>query len=429
MAIQHLLKNIKTIIITEKAFLKNASFVFGGKIYIAILSLALTPIIARLFTPEDYGEFALYNTIVKNLVVLGTLSLPIAISTIKKSELSKVINLTITVIIASTFIFTGGLLLFNNYLDALFATSLFSKYGYLILLAFVITSTVTTLIALNNRLQKFKTTTQVGIVEATSAKILNLSGGWMALHSIGLILSDFISKVVSLLLLLKNLPKEVTITIPNFLKAKELLQEYKQFPLYIMPSQWIGTLNNNFIILAVAYLFTKNELGKLTLAIGLLSIPLHVLSNTLQPVITERLATLKENKKNRSFLKFIFSTLLLISIVVFTPITLLPSSVFTFALGSNWQGINPIITILSVYYIFLFIDQSVENGFIISNKQKQLFHLSIIELILQVTIIPATYIYDLSLVYVIILLAIARSLVSSIRVVYLWGNINSSLKK
>ena len=419
MAIQPFLKKLHTFIRTEKTFFRNVTFVFSGKVFVAILSLLLTPIIARLFSPEDYGEFALYNTVVKNLVVVGTLSLPLAISTVKKSELSKIFNLTITVIIVFTGLFTVGLFLFFPSLDTLFTTTVFSNYWPILLLAFTITSIVSTLVALNTRLQRFKANTKVSVMEATSAKLLNLSGGWMALNSLGLILSDFISKILSMAFLIKNLPKEVLFTIPTFSKAKRLLHQFKQIPLFVMPTQWIGTLNNQFIILLVAFLFAKEDLGKLTLAIGLLGIPLHLLSNTFQPVITERLTTLKENKNTEPFIKFTLLTLLFISVLVFTPIILLPTSVFTFVLGNNWEGIHPIITILSVYYMFLFIDQSFENGFIINNKQKQIFYFSIIEFILQVTIIPFAYINHLSLINVLILIAIVRSLVSVSRIVYL----------
>ncbi|MCF6352168.1 MAG: hypothetical protein L3J06_04065, partial [Cyclobacteriaceae bacterium] len=78
------LNKLKTFFTTEKSFLKNASFVFGGKFYVAILSLLLTPIIARLYSPTDYGTFGLYNTLVQNLVIIGTLTLPLAIITAKK---------------------------------------------------------------------------------------------------------------------------------------------------------------------------------------------------------------------------------------------------------------------------------------------------------------------------------------------------------
>jgi len=41
--------------------------VFGDKMYVAILGILLTPILARLFTPENYAEYALFYAAVQPL--------------------------------------------------------------------------------------------------------------------------------------------------------------------------------------------------------------------------------------------------------------------------------------------------------------------------------------------------------------------------
>lgn len=396
---------------------------FGGKVYVAILSLALTPVIARLFAPEDYGEFALYNTVAQNLVVVGTLSLPLAVSTVKKEDLSKVFNLTVTVILFFSIVFTVGLYVFNSHLDAAFSTSIFSKYWYLILIGFFTTSLVTTLTAVNIRLQRFKVNTQIGIIEGSTSKFFNLAGGWVGLNSIGLIMSDLLSKTMSLLILIRRIPTNFKLLIPQYFDVKKTFINLKSFPIYIMPSQWVGMLNNQFIVIAVALLFSKEQLGQIVMAVALISIPLHLLANAFQPVITERLTSLKGTVEINSF--FINTTWLLIicGTVLFASILIFPASLFTLYLGEQWLGIKPIINVLAFYAIALLIDKSFENGFIVFNKQKQVFIFSIMELGIQSAIIAFAYVQGLHLVAVILLITIVRSLVSIIRVTYLWKNL------
>lgn len=416
-------KKLTSYLVTEKEFFKNVSFVFSGRFFVALLSLFLTPIIAQLFTPEAYAEFGLYNVIVQNLVIIGTLSLPLAISTVNKSEINKVFNLALSIILVCTAFFTIALFFLRVQLDTLFATNLFSEYWIIILIGFIITAISTSLAAVNIRLQRFKLNTQVGMAEGSSAKAFNLIAGWIGLNSIGLILSDVLSKLIGLFLLLGKIPKEVKAKFLTFRTTKGFLLQYKEYPAYVMPSQWVGTVNNQFIIIAIALLFAKNELGQLVMAIGLLGIPLHLLSNSFQPVITERLSTLRRKTEVKAFFKNMIIVLLLISVTLFTTILLLPPGIFTWVLGNQWIGIKPIINIISIYYIFLLLDQSFENGFIVFNKQKSIFYFSLLELLLQISIILFSHYQDLSLLTAILLISISRSLVSGIRIVYLWQNL------
>lgn len=400
---------------------------FGGKLYVAVLSLALTPIIARLFSPEDYGAYGLYNSVVQNLVVVGTFSLPLAISTIKKGKLNDILNLTLSMVLVFTLLYGVLLYFFNQSLDVVFSTHIFSSYWLIVLLGFTLTSITTSLHAVNIRLQRFKNNTQVGVMEGSSTKGFNLLGGWYGLNSIGLILSDVGSKLISLFLLLRNIPKEVSFSLISISKLKSLLHQLKHFSTFVMPSQWIGIINNQFIIIVVALLFSKNDLGQLVMAIGLLGIPLHVLTNAFQPVITERLSSLDGKLEIKTFFKHTSLLLFLIAFVLFTSILLLPAEAITFLLGDKWSGIKPIINVIALYYIILLIDQSFENGFIILKKEKAIFYISLLELVILLSLIAVSSIQELPLMQEITLIAMARSLVSILRVMYLWQKIKSSI--
>ncbi len=415
-----ILTKLKAFITSEKAFFKNVSFVFGGKVYVAILSLALTPVIARLFEPKDYGEFALYNTVVQNLVVVGTLSLPLAISTVKKEELSKVLNLTISVILFFTVVFTLGLYLFHSHLDSLFSTSIFSKYWHYLSLVIALSSLITTLASLNIRLKKFKTNTIVNVTESTSAKSLNLFWGWLNLGSLGLVLSDSFSKLISTVILIVRIPKFIRIKLIDFKSIRKALIEHKEFPLYSMPSAWLGTLSNQFIILTIAYLYHKETLGLLGMAIGLLNLPLNILSNSLQPVITERLVALRDGDKSHRFYEKLLLITFSISTLCFVTIYFIPTNIYTLFLGSKWNGIEQIIRIYCWYYIILFIDQAFQNGFIIFNKQKNKLVFNIIDILLLSFIGIISINRELPFDTLLVILIIAKIIISTSRVFYLW---------
>lgn len=420
MFLNSLVKKFKAFLKAESTFFKDVSFVFSGKLFVAGLSLFLTPIIARLYLPKDYGDFALYSTVIQNLMVIAGLTLPIAVSTVKKKELVNALNLTITTIISTSILISILLFAFKSVLDVYFSTTLFSKYWMLIALGVFISSLIKTFASLNVRLKKFSLNTKVNTTEATSAKAFNLLGGWLSIGSLGLILSDFIGKLINLTILLINVTKEFKIKLLNSRDAWDTLKKHKLFPLYVMPSSWLGIISNQFIIFLIAYLYDKHILGQFSMAVGLLTIPLNVLSNSFQPVITERLVSIRDGDRSHRFFEKMFLVIFSISALCFITIFILPSSFFTLFLGSKWDKIGPIINVYCWYYLFLFIDQAFQNGFVVLGKQKTKLVFNLIDIALQSIIILLSVTYRYDFIYLLILYTITKSMVSISRVSYLY---------
>jgi O-antigen/teichoic acid export membrane protein len=407
-------------ITTEKAFFKNVSFVFGGKIYITILGFFLTPIIARLFEPKDYGEFTLFNTVVQNLVIISTLSLTLAISTVKVKKLEKVFNLTITTIIFFSIVFIWVMYGFNSRLDTFFLTTIFSRYWYILSIGVALSSLIAALSSLNSRMRRFKINASINVTESTSAKFLTLLFGWLNFESLGLILSDVISKFISFFILAIKLPKNIKLKLLSYWEIKSALYQYKSFPLYSMPSAWLGIISNQFIILTVAYLYSKETLGLLSMTIGLLNLPLHLLSNSLQPVITEKLAAIRDGEKSNRFYEKMLLLGLFISTLCFTFIYFIPTYFYDLFLGEKWSGIEEIIRFFCWYYIILFVDQAFQNGFIIFKKQKQKLFFNLIDILflLLVTFVGVAFLASFKAILIIII--ISKIVISTSRVYYLW---------
>ena len=55
---------------TKGSFIQNFSYVFGGKSIIFVIGFCFTPVIARFYTPEAYGAYALYSAVVLNLTIM-----------------------------------------------------------------------------------------------------------------------------------------------------------------------------------------------------------------------------------------------------------------------------------------------------------------------------------------------------------------------
>ena len=79
--------------------------IFSSKVLIALVGFVVTPIVARLYQPSDYGLFALMTTLTLTLSFFTNLSLPVAILVTSKEKLTNLVRATFGYSIISNFCF------------------------------------------------------------------------------------------------------------------------------------------------------------------------------------------------------------------------------------------------------------------------------------------------------------------------------------
>ena len=421
MIAKDLFRKLKAFITSEKEFFRNVSFVFGGKSIIAIIALVTTPILTRLYAPEAYGTFALYYSVVQSLVVLGTFALPAALNTAKKEAIIQILKLTFicitlsTIVIAITLYFFGVQFGFHE-----LPLRILTTYYYIIPLGFLLSSTANTLSALQLRMKEFKLTTKVNITEAFSAKTINLINGLLNMGGLGLIISDLLSKLLGIIILIINFPSQLKQSYRlSWTEFKSIIRLIKNYPLFVMPAQWAGILSMQLILWFIAYKFSAHQLGIYSVALSLLNIPLHILSNSFQPVITQRLVTARDVNNDEFSMNKLLGLLMVISFLVFVGLYLIPSSWFTYYLGNQWLGIGIFIKILCWWHLVLFIDQSINNAFLVFDKQRQKLYFNLVDLALQVSTLAIASLISIELNLFIALFVLVKVVASVVRVEYI----------
>jgi len=402
----------------EKTLFKESSIIFSGKIITVLLALIITPILSRLYSPADYGDFAIFNSVIQNLILLGTLALPAALNVAKKDDLQSLLNLSLLVISLSTIGTT--FIMFAVSSISFIPIKVLIEYWYLVPIAFLFGSVSLTLHSLLLRQKQFGSTTKIGVMESFSAKGVSLFSGIQNLASLGLIMGDILGKLVGSLLLLVKLPAyfriNLSISRSGIISAAKKVREY---PFYVMPAQWASILSTQLIIWFIAIEYSAQELGKYTIALALITIPLHVLSNTFHPVITQRFVSARESPKNEFSLIKLVGLLGIISMLVFGGIFILPGDWFVYFLGEQWSGIGPIIKLLCIWSLFLFIDQSLNNGFLVFGKQRQKLYFNLVDLGLQVVLLTIASLLSFELYHFIVFFVLVKVMASIFRIGYI----------
>ena len=328
---------------SKGTFANNYLFVFGGKSLIFIFGLLFTPIISRIYDPLAYGTYAFYSSVVVNMAMLVSLKIPSAfvlISSEKRFRL--VIKSLFGIAIIGAALVALVWLLIQTWYPHLFQNEIQNSLWHFIGLGIFFHITTDILGNWNVREKSFKRSTAVSITESVSTKIGTIGIGILfSSPVIGQIIGEFIGKFLHILVQIPLFIKSrasYLIPIFSFSAYRWLLREFKEFPLYVLPSTWIGFLANSIVIIFLSAEFSIEDVGSYSMAIGLLNIPVMVIAHSAQPLLMQKVVELTNAGREVSdpINKFVIAMIIssVVMLLIAFPVTEYLINIF---LGAGWE--------------------------------------------------------------------------------------------
>ena len=415
--------------IKNNSYKYNATLVFGSKILITLLTFISTPLITRYYTPSNYGEFAIINSIVLNATLFANLSLPIALIAYQKSKAIKIMALALRTSLIIAVISALILLLTGNFLIEHTAINKTRVFLWLVP-AFVFINSCTELFASYNILVKnFRKNVIVNLSENFSNKLTSLGLGFAGMNATGLVISLMLGKSINFFVQLtdKSLRRDFMDSIrlgSSRHKIYNKISGIENYPLYQTPLIFLTRLVSQFFIWFLALYYNKAELGYYSIAVSLLTIPFTLFSSSLQPIITRKLADLNKSMLVHSYRKLVMYSVA-ISFVTYFSIFILADWLITLYLGDTWIGAIPYVEILCISFGALLIGDSVSGIYIVSGQQKFNLKIKVFFTALTMTLAVSTQLMFGNLLWVIFVYAIMVLLEQMFRVIAAYFKISN----
>jgi O-antigen/teichoic acid export membrane protein len=289
-SLQEFLKVRLTKLKKEGSFTQGFSWTFSGTSLAFLIQLIFSPIISRIFGPEAYGEFAIYNLVTSNLISISTLAYPQAL--IINNRPKQYFSLSLLIIglsVTSVVLFCVVYLIFSEYWDSLFPLNI----EIVIIIGFAtILSVLNDIFSKWNLIaNKMKRNTVVNISFSSISKLYTIGfGKYISPSGWGLITAELLKVcLISSVILKKSTYKSIfrklcvlnkTQIFRSFIKAKEL----KNYPFFIWPGNWLNMLSNQLPIIFFTMNFSMEELGAYTFAGSMVAIPNRLVGNAIRPV-------------------------------------------------------------------------------------------------------------------------------------------------
>jgi O-antigen/teichoic acid export membrane protein len=368
----------------EGSFSQNYLAVLSGTGVNILVQIFVSPLLTRIYGPEGYGIYALYNALCTNIALLATLRFPQAFL-LPKEDKDFFALMRMSFISAfgfSAVIFTVLFVNGHGFLKLLHADGLFSLMYFIPLGVF--------LIALNQifgqwqyRLSAFKKSVVIDTSLLVGVRIFNLAFGWST-HGMryGLILGDILGKISGLVLSAKLILKQ---EFANFFtrislrKLKEVFLTYKAYPFINLPGVWLVVTSEQLPFFLLSSRFGVPALGLLALSISILDLPKRLFAYSVSSVFYKKAVDLHADslEQLQASVGKMFYGLLLLSAVPYSVILIFGPELFSFVFGPDWIISGRLGQYLALYYVLELICISFDSLFYILRKERQLFYFQV----------------------------------------------------
>ena len=374
------IRNLYKSIFIKGSFAQNFAFTFSGNAIGILSQIIFAPVLSRIYGPEAYGLFSIFNALATNLSIVATLRLEGALVLPKEEdEFEKVLKTVILIpTVFSLFVFVLTLIS-KNELEVLFnirdAGVLMYGLGPYIFLTCFAQITANWVV----RKKAFRDALVFGTPINVGTKIFNVIYGWFtkgAPH--GLILTDVIAKLLTITVrfryILKATPSFLVNTI-SWGSLKDTVKKYKQFPLYDLPGTWVNIFSTQLPIYMLTLGFGTNPVGQFGFAASLLELPIRLLGNAVSPVFLQKASqTFHESPRDLGRITVeLYKKLFYIGVVPFSILTVFGDLIFKWVFGAQWVQAGVFTGYLGFFYLFRLISSPLSSIFVIAAKQSKLF--------------------------------------------------------
>ena len=362
----------------KSEFSRNVMILMTGTTIAQAIPIAISPILTRIYTPEDFGIYAIFLAISAIFGSISNARYELAIMLPKKDEdainifalgliLTSSISLLILVLI----------IIFIDYFVQTIGNEDIRIWLYFVPVAIFFTGFYKLLNYFNNRKKYYKDIKNTIIIKSIVLAIVQLSIGFIKTGATGLISGQIISNIFANVKLLNNIIKDkFLLSKVSKLKILALAKRYKDFPKYSMWAGLFNTLSNNLINILIPTIFSLTTLGFYSLVNRVLGMPSNLVGGAIGQVFYQ--TATKEKQQTGKAINTFNSTikkLLIIGIPSFGVLFFIVEDLFAFVFGEDWRvaGVYAQLLIPVFFVRFVVGPLSMLNMVFLKNKNGLIF--------------------------------------------------------
>lgn len=401
----------------KSEFSRNVTFVSAGTALSQLLGVLLSPIIANLFTPEQFGLFMFYNSFIGVATIIGTLkyeqSIPIA------RNKSTIYNLLFFCFLLSTSS-SVLLLLVMVFFGDVIAQSIDWEAPVSLLLLFplglFLSNSYNTLMQWSFKRKYFKVNSYTKISFSGVQHGLQILFGIIHFTSIGLILGNIIGRISAVFLFLRKLflSEDKWLSYLSARKIKWVAKRYIKFPYLILPSQLLSKLGQELPVFFLTFYFVgTGSVGQYTIANLIISSPIILIGTAIGDVFYSEASNtgIEQPERLLRLSNKLLKKLLLLGIVPLLIFFFLSPTLFTFFFGEQWQEAGELAQIISVLGFIRLVLTPISRVFASFERHTLALTTNIFRVMMAGLAFVVSYLWNMNIFDTILMYTVAMSIV------------------
>ena len=372
----------------KSEFSRNVLTLMTGTTIAQAIPISISPILTRIYTPEDFGVFALYMSVASIVSVVATGRYELAIMLPKKDE--DAINIVALSILISFFVSFIALLIvfvFNTQITNLLGNPEISSWLYFIPITVLLAGMYQSFNYWSNRKKQYKRLATSRVIQSGATATTNLGMGFSGFGSSGLILGGVLGQGVATAILGKMVWREDKKRLKEIkrLKILALAKRYIKFPKINMLHAFFNILSSNLPIFLISYFFQVVSTGFYALANKVLFAPISIITNSYGQVFLQKMTYNYNIRQDEiRFFKTTVYKLLFFSSPIFIIFFIFSPQIFSIIFGKKWYIAGVYAQILIPMLYLRFTGSIVSSISIIYNKQEKALWIEFINTLLRI---------------------------------------------
>lgn len=367
----------------KSEFSRNVLTLMTGTTIAQAIPIAISPILTRIYTPEDFGVFALFLAIISILGVVISARYEFAIILPRKDEDAlHLVVLSLLIAFLLSMICLIIIIIFNVQIVSILDNPQITLWLYFIPFSLFLTGVYQSLNYWINRKKFYKRLAITRVIQSSSTATVNLSFGFTGLSS-GLIIGQLLGQLISTFTLIKLTWIEVkqNLFFLNKIKLYAIAKRYSNFPKYDILASLINVSSHQLTYVLFNILFGAVSAGFFYLTQKIMSLPVVLIASSISDVFRQEASKEYKQLGNAWIIyKITFKKLFFLSLIPSFVLFFYSVEIFVLIFGEQWRISGEYAQILVPMLFLQFISSPLSSMFYIAEKQN-------INLILQILLL------------------------------------------
>lgn len=357
--------------IGRSPFVKSVTTLMTGTVLGQAITLMASPFLTRIYTPAEFGIFALFMAFVTTIApgVTGRYEVALLLPR-RQNDSMHIFGVAIWFGMAMVLISLIALVIFKYPILTWLNAMELNNLVYLVPIMLLATGFYNLGIGYSNRIGNYKVLAKSKVVQAIAIVSLNITFGLLGAGFLGLFLGNFIGVLAALSYLIYSQRNYFTgLDLSWSRKKTYFARRYIRYPTYNASASIVDGLTLALPTFYFTSTFSFEVVGFYVLVYRVIYAPLRIISSAVTQVSLRKIVELTHHKESvTKYLYKIGSVLLIISIFPTIFFIIWGPDFFAFVFGQNWERAGQFSQIISLSLSVRFVSSISSSTFGATNN-------------------------------------------------------------